>query len=412
MKRRNDIIASLLAAVLFAVMPLMALAQQASVANDLGSQISGLNTDVQQKKNQLQSISNRIQTFQQTIAQKQVQSASLEDQLALLDDQVAQSQLDIDVANDQLKALDLQIGAIDAQMGDQEQQIARERELLGALARKLYRIGFRRSLFEILVSQRSFTGFFDALQSIVELQDGVDKTLAKVQTLRQQLEDERADRQNKELAVGEQKRQLDIAQRELEDERAVKAALLEETQSSAQHFRYLLADLKHQQDQADSEITYLERTLRDKLDLADRLRSGSAVISWPLIPTRGISTKFHDPDYPFRYVFEHPGIDIRAAQGTPVRAAAAGVIARAKNGGMGYSYVLIMHNNGISTVYGHLSRIVAVEDSFVQRGEIIGYSGGMPGTPGAGPLTTGPHLHFETRLHGVPVDPMKYLVSL
>ena len=113
--------------------------------------------------------------------------------------------------------------------------------------------------------------------------------------------------------------------------------------------------------------------------------------------------------YILYYIFKNPAFDIRPSQGSTLTAAASGYVAIAKNAGKGYSYIMIVHGNGLATVYGHVSKIYVQTDEYVVQGQTIGLTGGMPGTSGAGSLTTGPHLHFEVRLNGVPVDPLDYL---
>ncbi len=397
-----------LAALLPAALP--ALAEEAAPDN-LRDEIDTINQDVLKKKNELVELNKKIDKYREMVLRKQTESASLEDDIAQIENRIAKEQLAIDISREEIKSIELEIQVLDKKIKEQEAQMEREKVLLGGLARKLYRSQFRKSLLEVLLANDTLSDFFNTLHSMTRLQVAVDGSLTKVKELRAALDGERTDREAKRQDSLERKRALEVAKMELEDERALKDMILTETKESELEYRYLLADLKHEQGQADSEIIYLEKALRQKTELADRLGGESAVFSWPLQPTRGLSSRFHDPDYPFRYIFEHPAIDIRAGQGTVVRAAASGIVARAKNAGMGYSYVMLLHNNDMSTVYGHLSKITVKEDTFVERGEILGYSGGMPGTPGAGRMTTGPHLHFETRKGGLPVDPLNYLMA-
>jgi len=98
----------------------------------------------------------------------------------------------------------------------------------------------------------------------------------------------------------------------------------------------------------------------------------------------------------------HSGIDIDAPFGTPVRAAADGTVETASMA-EGYGReVVIDHGHQLLTVYGHLSAFGVFPGQHVTRGQIIGYVGQSG-------RATGPHLHFEVRVHNVPVNPHKYL---
>ena len=100
----------------------------------------------------------------------------------------------------------------------------------------------------------------------------------------------------------------------------------------------------------------------------------------------------------------HEGIDIGAAQGTPIRAAASGTVTFAgQMSGYG-NVVIVQHAAGLQTRYAHQSAMSVTAGQTVAAGDVIG-------AVGATGEATGPHLHFEVRLNGVAVDPAPYLSS-
>jgi murein DD-endopeptidase MepM/ murein hydrolase activator NlpD len=98
----------------------------------------------------------------------------------------------------------------------------------------------------------------------------------------------------------------------------------------------------------------------------------------------------------------HTGVDIDAPTGTPVRAAADGDVTGAEVGAGYGREVELNHGHDVLTLYGHLSAIAVVAGQHVTRGQVIGYVGQTG-------RATGPHLHYEVRVHNVPVNPYKYL---
>jgi murein DD-endopeptidase MepM/ murein hydrolase activator NlpD len=160
---------------------------------------------------------------------------------------------------------------------------------------------------------------------------------------------------------------------------------------------------------AKAERVLIEKGLLDPLAPRDGTMSAKRPnFSWPVYGP--ISAGFKNAAYQKHFGVEHYAIDIVVGEGTPVSSTADGVVFLVRDGGAkGYTYVLIGHRNGYASLYGHLLAVSVTAGQEVTAGQQIGLSGGRPGTPGAGPMTTNPHLHFEVIQSGVNIDPKTVL---
>jgi murein DD-endopeptidase MepM/ murein hydrolase activator NlpD len=128
---------------------------------------------------------------------------------------------------------------------------------------------------------------------------------------------------------------------------------------------------------------------------------------WP-IPNGVVTQEFGPTDFALEpsyagFAHFHTGIDVAAPMGTPVLAADDGIVVTAVRGATGYgNYVVLAHNDGFTTLYGHLEQPLVAAGDRVTQGQAIG----LEGSTGA---STGPHCHFEVRTGGQPVNPRSYL---
>jgi murein DD-endopeptidase MepM/ murein hydrolase activator NlpD len=134
------------------------------------------------------------------------------------------------------------------------------------------------------------------------------------------------------------------------------------------------------------------------------------VMAWPVHTIESISAFYKDPSY-YREVWsQHDAIDIPVSQWTDIIAPMDGYVQYILPPvSWGYSYLALKHPDGYVTVYGHLSEILVFPYQFVRKGDRIAKSGGAPGTPGAGPMTSGAHLHFEVWKNRATIDPLRVL---
>ena len=119
------------------------------------------------------------------------------------------------------------------------------------------------------------------------------------------------------------------------------------------------------------------------------------------MPVLGRVSQIYSPNSP-NPVMRHYGIDLAAQEGMPVYAAASGTIEKAGEDKIFGQLIVIDHENGFKTLYGHNSRLLKKAGDHVQRGAIIAFSGNTG-------ISTAPHVHYEIQHNGTPVDPAAFL---
>ncbi len=377
---------------------------------DLSKEIKELNSAIDAKKKELDKIKSQQAAYRKEVEKKQAEAASLKNQLSIVDNRMASAQLNLDQVKVDIETTNLEIQRTNLEISESDKSINENKERLSSAIKLLSQEGDRSQL-EILLLNSYLTEYISQVKYLEDINGKISGGLNELKEAKVSLVDSKTKLDGNKEKLRTLRQQLEQEQVSLASEKDTKIYILDQTQSSEVEYQKLLQSAKREQDSAASDIFSLEKSVRDRINkqgpgTKTQLKYDGFI--WP-VPSRRVTALFHDPTYPFNYLFLHPAIDIGTPQGTPIKAAASGYVGRAKDGGMGYSYIMLVHADGLATVYGHVSRMYVKEDDFVQQGQIIAASGAMPGTPGAGPLTTGPHLHLEVRFNGVPVNPLDYM---
>jgi murein DD-endopeptidase MepM/ murein hydrolase activator NlpD len=375
------------------------------------NEIDSLESEIERKQSRVKELDSMIGGYKDEIEDRRNQAQSLENQIIILDNRVKEKELSVERTQVEIEALTLEIELMTREIAVQESRIAKQKLLIADLIKEINKED-EVSTIDILLTQNSLSEFFMELEEIKRLERDLGMTLDEVRDVKSALEDRKHTKEDKQDSVEDERRKLRKDMLALEAEINFKASLVLQTKDSEEEFQRILYELRQQQQSAANIIADLEIKLQEQLrSVDDALARGDAFLSWPINPSSGITAIFHDPGYPFRHLFEHPGADIRAAVGTRITSAGGGYVAWNKTGRMYGNYTMIIHAGGLATVYAHLSKFLAGGDTFVDRGQNIALSGGSPGSAGAG-LSTGPHLHFEVRKDGIPVDPENYLPQI
>jgi len=358
--------------------------------------IDELRAKINDNNNQIAAIQKEIEKLQKQLDKTGQDKKSLNNQIAQLSATVKKLRADIKLTEKKISQANLVIEEFNLEIKSKEEKIADSKRVLAELFRSMNEAESQ-SLVEVLLANNSLSDFFGDIERTKNLQNSINVNLGQLKELKDDLQTQEAKKeaekkklQNLHSSLGDQKSLV-------ETQKGAKNTLLRETKSKESTYKKLLADRMAKQQALENEISVIEQQIRVEIDPNSLPQPGSGVLLWPVdipIITQYFGNTPFATQNPQIYGGKgHNGIDLRASVGTPIKSAQTGVVTDTGNtdaycNGVSYGkWVLIKHDNNLSTLYAHLSLIKVSPGETVQIGQIIGYSGDTG-------YTTGPHLHF------------------
>jgi murein DD-endopeptidase MepM/ murein hydrolase activator NlpD len=360
-----------------------------------------------------------IGTLQQRIEAAREREGVLTDQIALVTAKIRALQDDVDSASARLDQLE-------GVLALHQRKLDRLNELYRLQTRRLVFLQGQHKAAEKRLSKRlvdiytsektstlavvleagTFSDLLDQLEYLNEIGSQDERIANEVENAKLRMQETRNATRKTRSQVAATTRE--VAERTAE-QRAVRDRLASNQRQLATARRDKSSALAGVREDKHEALDHIAELQAQSAAIAARIRSAqsSAIVPAPtgqasaagfVWPVHGVLTS----SFGWRWGRMHEGIDLAVPSGTPVVASAAGtVIVAGWMGGYG-NLVVIDHGNGLATAYGHNTSVAVSYGQTVAQGQLISYSGSTG-------HSTGPHVHFEVRVNGAPVDPLGYL---
>lgn len=388
---KTRLVAALLSGVVLCGTPAFIMAEDEDLTNQLDS--------IQQQVNQ----QNAIKSDAETVI------GSVSEQLRQIEGQLRQATTELNTITEQRVAVENDITLNERQLAEAQKRLEGREAVFYKRVRDIY-INGRLSYLDVVIGSKDFSDFANRLEVLKRIIDSdinliseIKKERAQIEAHKKKLEEDRAKLVELEKAalakqaeIEQKKAERNVVLQKAQNDRAVAMQAIEELNASSAQISAMLKER-----QAARAAAAAAAAQSAGQGSSYTWVQGTGQLGWP------VSGEITSP-YGYRVhpiwgtTIYHSGIDIGVDEGTPVHAADSGVIVWSGwMGGYGYA-VVIDHGNGLSTLYGHNSELAVDEGQSVSKGQVVAYAGSTGNS-------TGPHVHFEVRENGDPVDPMGYL---
>lgn len=379
---------------------------------------------IEEKSKELAEINNQIQTTQKQIVETEQKGKTLKQEIKRTDYRISQLNLSIKSSEIQIDKLNLEIDNLEYDITGKTKAISGKKSAIANFLRELNFKDNESMLLSLLKSKSLADGLFEA-QSIENLSNGLEREITSLEGIKAELKETLDATSSRKDSVAKENQKLRQKKTITENEKKDRNELLLATKNQEKLYQEQLKALEKQQDEIAKEIEEIERELRTKIDINLLPIPRPGVLAWPV--KGGIMSQGYGATTFARYNYRgkhHNGVDIAAPIGTEIYAAESGEVTATgdqdkfcRKAAYG-KFIVVRHENGLTTLYAHLSGIAVTPGQKVSRGELIGYMGKTG-------WATGSHVHFTvwstvthlmrpTRVCGLmpvggDIDPIQYL---
>ncbi len=367
---------------------------------------STLQAQIDQNTQQINELDSEIAQYQRQLDATTKQGQTLQNTVNQLNLSIKKTTTSIQATTKQISTTQLQIQQLSGSIASDEQTIALQQQGLAESMRVLNEADQQPLSVELL----STNGISDAWQDVNDeeaIQASIDNNIRQLATDEQTLSDHKNQQVAKSQQLQQQQENLTVQKGSLAATKSTQTQLLAQTKSQEATYQSIIAQKKAQEAQFEQELNNLKAQYNHTVNPDQILQFAPGTLSWPIAGTIRVTqffgnTPFSDAHEALYSGHGHDGLDIGTPIGTPVLAALDGTVLATGNtdatrgcqGGSFGKWVMLEHNNGLNTMYAHLSQIGVVPGQKVTTGEVIGYSGETG-------YATGPHLHFGVYVSAV-----------
>lgn len=352
-----------------------------------------LRTKIQSRTEEIKEIEREIAEYKQKIETTAGEKRTLQSAIATIDTARAKLAKDIQLTDKKIDRTRLAAAELGLAIKQKEVSVERNKRMVAEIIRRIDQAEGN-SLLEVFLGSASIAEFFTETDDLAKLEMGIADHTKSLKRLTDELTAEKDDFEREHTQLATLAEEIVDQKRMADEKRAEQDRLLRETKNKETNYRTLLADREKRKKQFEREIDDFEAELRAIIDPNSIPKPGTKALAAPL--DNLTITQHFGRTVDARRLYAsgtHNGVDFRAAPGTPIKAAARGIVmgtgdtdATCRWASYG-KWVLIGHPNGLATLYAHLDLMKAEKGQEVEVGQLIGYSGNTG-------YSTGPHLHF------------------